>query len=149
MRDLPNVAAEWTLLATAFNLSALWRMRPRRRGRILSLSGGAGGYHRPSRRLASTHEALPTASMTRRKSLPPNMTLHLKQALQTRLWPRQLAELCQAILEDCSETIRRHGMPPRFAHTWLYQINLVRACLDPGVLHKRRAIARQLPHNLC
>ncbi len=27
LRGLPNVAAEWTLLATAFNLSALWRMR--------------------------------------------------------------------------------------------------------------------------
>ena len=95
LRGLPNVAAEWTLLATAFNLRTLWRVRARRghvektsghrRGRILSLPGGAGGFDGPSRRLASTNEAPPSASMTKQKSLPSNTTLPMKQALQTHL----------------------------------------------------------------
>ena len=97
----PNVAAEWTLLATAFNLRTLWRVRraaatwKRRRaavaGAFSAYRRGAGGFDGQSRRLASTHEALPTASMTKRQSIPTNITLHLKHALQTRLRPRQPA----------------------------------------------------------
>ena len=57
LRGLRNVAAEWTLLATAFNLRTLWRVRgaaavtsDKAWGRpesILSLSRGTGGYRGP------------------------------------------------------------------------------------------------------
>ena len=92
LRGLPNVAAEWSLLATSLQPAHSVEGTASRgyldkalgsRGRILSLSGSAGGYHGPSRRPASTHRGSALSQRDQPESLSSNTTLHLKQALQT------------------------------------------------------------------
>ena len=90
LRGLTNVSAEWSLLATAFNLRTLWKDTASRsyldkalgsRGRILGLSGASDGNRGHTQPPASINAAPPSAS-------PTKPTPHVKHNLHLKQTPR-------------------------------------------------------------